>query len=188
MRRRQVVIGAIVALATSVAGGFAWAAIPGEGGMIQGCYDSGGNVKVVAALPCPKGYTPLAWNQTGAPGPQGIQGPKGDQGDDGRPGPGVKTIAGRVAVDDSVLAGTGFRVVGFADGIYWITFPSGTWSGCPSPVMTFAPSDTRATVHVIHGAATECRADGGGSVLVEAALPGGLSASEPAFDFVAVQP
>jgi len=66
--------GAIVA--TALAGGIAWAAIP-EGGVIQGCYDSGGNVKVVAALPCPKGYTPLSWNQ------QGLKGDKGDKGDPG---------------------------------------------------------------------------------------------------------
>ncbi|HXY17678.1 MAG TPA: hypothetical protein VEH79_05890 [Gaiellaceae bacterium] len=41
--------------------------IPGANGVIQGCYDSGGNLKVVASLPCPKRYTPLAWNQLGPP-------------------------------------------------------------------------------------------------------------------------
>jgi hypothetical protein len=86
VRGRHFVIAAAVGLAAAVVGGFAWAAIPGDGGLIQGCYDSGGNVKVVAALPCPKGYTPLAWNQSGTPGPQGIQGPKGDQGDRGEQG------------------------------------------------------------------------------------------------------
>lgn len=41
--------------------------IPGANGVIQGCYDSGGNVKVVAALPCPKGYTAFSfYSQSGA--------------------------------------------------------------------------------------------------------------------------
>jgi hypothetical protein len=75
-----------------LAGGIAWGAI-GEGGVIQGCYDSGGNLKVVAAPPCPKGYTPLQWNQQGPkgdPGPKGATGDpgaKGLPGDDGAPGP-----------------------------------------------------------------------------------------------------
>jgi microcystin-dependent protein len=98
------------AIAIVLAGGVAWAAI-GDGGVIQGCYDSGGNLKVVAALPCPKGYTPLPWNQQGPPGipgatggtgPAGVKGdkgdpclpsdpacvgPKGDKGDKGDQGP-----------------------------------------------------------------------------------------------------
>jgi hypothetical protein len=49
----------------AVVGGVAWAAIPGPGGVIQGCYDAGGNLKVVEQLPCPKGNKPIAWNQTG---------------------------------------------------------------------------------------------------------------------------
>ena len=71
-----------------LAGGVAWAAIP-EGGVIQGCYDSGGNLKLVAALPCPKGYTPLAWNQQGLQGPhvpQGIPGTNGTNGANGQDG------------------------------------------------------------------------------------------------------
>ena len=51
----------------AVVGGVAWAAIPGAGGVIQGCYDGGGNLKVVEQLPCPKGNKPIAWNQTGPP-------------------------------------------------------------------------------------------------------------------------
>jgi hypothetical protein len=125
VRGRHFAIAAAAGLAAAAVGGFAWAAIPGDGGLIQGCYDSGGNVKVVAALPCPKGYTPLAWNQTGAPGPQGIQGPKGDQGEDGAPGPGVKTIAGRVDANGTVMAGTGFSVDHPEPGFYLLTFPAG---------------------------------------------------------------
>ena len=80
MRKRELIAAAIGALAATVlAGGIAWGAI-GDGGLIQGCYDSGGNLKIVAALPCPKGYTQLAWNR------EGIQGPKGDKGDPGPAG------------------------------------------------------------------------------------------------------
>ncbi len=72
MTKRDLVAAAAGALAASaLAGGVAWAAIPDSGGVIQGCYNSGGNLKVVDELPCPKGWTSLAWNQ---------QGPKGDPG------------------------------------------------------------------------------------------------------------
>ena len=50
-------VGAVATVVQASIGGI------GGGGVIQGCYDSGGNVKVVAALPCPKGYTALQWNQ-----------------------------------------------------------------------------------------------------------------------------
>jgi hypothetical protein len=85
MSRRDV-IAALAGAATVIVlgGGVAWAAIPATpGGVIQGCYDSGGNVKVVEAPPCPRGYTALPWNQQG---PQGIQGPKGEKGDKGDKG------------------------------------------------------------------------------------------------------
>jgi len=59
-----------------LAGGVAWATI-GSGGVIQGCYDSGGNLKVVNALPCPKGYTGLQWNQQGPAGKDGAPGVSG---------------------------------------------------------------------------------------------------------------
>jgi hypothetical protein len=84
MRRRDIVAalmgGAVVLV---LAGGVAWAAIPGPGGVIQGCYDSGGNVKVVEALPCPKSYTPFEWNQQGLPGAKGDKGDNGTDGTDG---------------------------------------------------------------------------------------------------------
>lgn len=90
-RRSSVLVGAVVgAFATMLLGGIAWAAIPTTpGGVIQGCYDSGGNVKVVEALPCPKNHTPFQWNQQGLkgdPGAQGIPGEKGEKGDPGQKG------------------------------------------------------------------------------------------------------
>jgi hypothetical protein len=90
MKRRDLIAAATGALAATVlAGGVAWAGIPGSSGVIQGCYDSGGNVKVVESLPCPRSYTPFSWNQQGIQGPKGdtgLQGPKGDKGDTGATG------------------------------------------------------------------------------------------------------
>ena len=90
--------------AAVLAGGVAWAAIP-EGGVIQGCYDAGGNLKVVAALPCPKGYTSLPWNQQGV---QGLPGQSGKNGADGKSptvaqlGPGdANCSAGGAAITDA---------------------------------------------------------------------------------------
>jgi hypothetical protein len=78
MRRRDLIAAlAGGAFALLLAGGAAWAAIPGPDGVIQGCYDGGGNVKVVQALPCPKNYTPFQWNEQGLkgePGPAGANG------------------------------------------------------------------------------------------------------------------
>jgi len=69
-RRPKLVAGAIGGvIAAAVVGGIAWAAIPGPGGVIQGCYDSGGNVKVVNALPCPKGFTPFSFLASTAKAP-----------------------------------------------------------------------------------------------------------------------
>ena len=64
----RVVVGACTVV---VVGGIATAvqaSIPGSDGVIHGCYDSGGNVKVIdtsKTKSCPKGYTALNWSQTG---------------------------------------------------------------------------------------------------------------------------
>src|SRR5262245_2750514 len=68
------------------AGGAAYATI-GDGGVINACYDSGGNLKLVSAPPCPKGYTALSWNQQGPSGPPGQAGAKGERGETGPSGP-----------------------------------------------------------------------------------------------------
>jgi hypothetical protein len=172
MRRRHVFIAAAVGLAASVLGGFGWAAIPGDGGLVQGCYDSGGNVKVVGALPCPKGYTPLAWNQAGSPGPQGIQGPKGDQGDRGERGlpgadgqngadgqdgaPGAPGVTGYEIVTShaSVPAGNvGFKGAGCPTGKHVLgggVVPFGANTGS-AIVGSFPGSDTTWTVLYYNG-------------------------------------
>jgi hypothetical protein len=97
MKRGDLISAAAGAFAAAVmATGIAYGAggIPGSDGTIQGCYDSGGNLKVIAAAPCPKGYTALPWNQQGVKGDSGNSclssdplcvGPKGDKGDKGDP-------------------------------------------------------------------------------------------------------
>ena len=90
MRRRDVLAAAAGAIAaTALAGGIAWAAIPGPGGVIQGCYkQNGGQLRVVdAAGDCNASELGLSWSQTGPSGPQGAQGPSGPQGGQGPSGP-----------------------------------------------------------------------------------------------------
>jgi hypothetical protein len=67
-------------------GGTAFAvssSIPDSAGVVHGCYDSGGNVKVIdtsVTTTCPKGYTSLNWNQTGPAGKDGKDGTNGTAG------------------------------------------------------------------------------------------------------------
>jgi hypothetical protein len=100
------------AAATLALGSFAWAAIPGGGGVISGCYDkSSGQLRVTdAATNLPKGCSSkeatLAWNQQG---PQGIQGVPGPQGDPGLSSAHVYRVKAVQTVNstETVLAATG---------------------------------------------------------------------------------
>jgi hypothetical protein len=62
-------------------------------------------VRIVnAAADCRSWETPLSWNQTGEPGPQGLaglQGPAGPEGPEGSPGP--QGLAGNLALAGSEL-------------------------------------------------------------------------------------
>jgi hypothetical protein len=73
----------------------------------------------------------------GATGPTGAPGSGGATGPTGAPGPGVRTIAGIVDSDATILAGSGFTVSKSSTGHYTITFPAGTWSTLP--VVTVTP-------------------------------------------------
>jgi hypothetical protein len=113
--------GATVALVAGTTTAYAAIAGPIDGsGVIHGCYDSGGNLKVVdASAPgCPKGYTGLNWNQQGAAGPAGPAGPKGDTGAQGPAGPagpaGPKGDAGATGAPGA--PGTGATVASLASG------------------------------------------------------------------------
>jgi len=95
----------LVAVLLALAGGVAYATIPGSDGVIHACYSrSGGALRVVDAsvTGCKSGETSLDWNvrgpagpqgaagaggPTGAPGPAGPMGPAGPKGDAGAAGP-----------------------------------------------------------------------------------------------------
>ena len=79
---------ALVVLCLGAAATAAWAAIPGAGGVITGCYKNGhGQLRVIdEADSCLPSETELTWSQTGPAGPQGPQGPPGPQGPQGPPG------------------------------------------------------------------------------------------------------
>ena len=93
MKKQTLLIAAASAAAASaIAGGIAWAAIPGDGGVIQGCYTKVGGV--LRVIDTARGQAcngtlevPISWNQQGLPGEPGAAGAKGDKGDKGDPGP-----------------------------------------------------------------------------------------------------
>ena len=83
LRRGRLTALAAVAVGL-LAGGVAYAAIPGSGGVISGCYKKiGGALRVIdagAGVRCNASETPLNWNQTGPRGATGDQGPSGPAG------------------------------------------------------------------------------------------------------------
>lgn len=112
--RRSVALGALAgALVTGLVGTVAWAAIPGEGGVVQACYrKAGGNLRVIDAARgqrCRAGVEKaLSWNQVGRPG---LRGPAGEDGEDGADGldglDGVDGIDGGDGLDGrTILNGT----------------------------------------------------------------------------------
>jgi hypothetical protein len=91
MRRRDVIAALLGgAIAIMLAGGIAWAAIPGDGGVIQGCYTKiGGILRVIDTAKgehCLGIELPISWNQKGPPGKDGTNGTKGTNGKDGKDG------------------------------------------------------------------------------------------------------
>ena len=70
--------------ASALAGGVAWATIPGDGGVIQGCYTKvGGILRVVDAEKgqhCLGIEVPINWNQRGLKGDPGANGTNGAPG------------------------------------------------------------------------------------------------------------
>ena len=76
MRLKSLVAASAVVAVGVIVVGIAYAAIPGGGGRIQGCYvTKGGALRVVnAASECTKQELPLDWNQAGQPGTNGAPG------------------------------------------------------------------------------------------------------------------
>jgi hypothetical protein len=103
MKRQTLLTALASAFAVSaIAGGVAYATIPDEAGVINGCYrtsldDQRGQLRVVDdPASCRSNEVAIHWNQKGTQGIQGIQGetgatgpqgPKGDKGDTGETGP-----------------------------------------------------------------------------------------------------
>jgi hypothetical protein len=93
MQTRKILITAGIAALMLGGGTAAYAAtasIPGQGGVIAGCYvKSGGTLRVIdsSVTTCKKNETSLDWNQTGPAGPAGLAGPTGPAGATGSPGP-----------------------------------------------------------------------------------------------------
>ena len=98
-RRRAVLLGAAVVVGVPLAG-VAYAAVPGEDGVIHGCYAADGALRVLDTASsdrrkreCTSRETAISWNQegpqgnTGPAGPEGEVGPQGDPGPVGEPGP-----------------------------------------------------------------------------------------------------
>lgn len=74
---------AVAVTALGLTGGLAYAAIPSDGGVINGCYNlTTGVLRAVdSAADCRNGEGALAWNQVGQAGPQGPQGLQGPRGE-----------------------------------------------------------------------------------------------------------
>lgn len=84
---------------TLAAVGVGYAAIPGNDGVIKGCYattnglllgipHSKGDTRIVDSAEACRSYeTPLSWSQQGPKGDPGPQGPQGEKGDTGATGP-----------------------------------------------------------------------------------------------------
>lgn len=82
--RRHAVAYLALAVATTAAGGAAYATIPDAARVIHGCYmGSGSTLRVIdtdVGDACRAGETALDWNQTGLPGPAGPAGAQGPPG------------------------------------------------------------------------------------------------------------
>ncbi len=81
IRRRSWLLGlTCVLLIGAASAGVAWATIPGNDGVIHGCYlKSGGTLRVIDAsvTNCKRGEVALDWNQSGPQGPPGTAGVPG---------------------------------------------------------------------------------------------------------------
>jgi hypothetical protein len=84
-KSKKLALGAVLATATVIGAGVAYAQIP-SGGVITGCYSKlGGALRVVdaATTSCRSWETTLTWNQQGQPGPAGKDGTNGTNGTNG---------------------------------------------------------------------------------------------------------
>jgi hypothetical protein len=72
--------------------------IPGPNGVIHGCYNASGLLRLEpSADACQGKETAISWNQKGPQGPQGKTGPEGPQGPTGPAGPGEEAFTSGTA-------------------------------------------------------------------------------------------
>jgi hypothetical protein len=85
--RRLTLIGLFVGVGVAV-GGIAYAAIPDSSGLIHGCYQKNGNLRVIDSTGkgCTTSEKPLSWSQTGLTGTTGAAGTTGPTGATGATG------------------------------------------------------------------------------------------------------
>ena len=201
MRTRDLAAGGLGAVvAAALAGGIAWAAIPGPGGVIQGCYkQNGGQLRVVdAAGDCGPSELAVSWSQTGPSGPQGEFGPSGPQGGTGPSGPsgadgapgdpgptGSSGPSGALGGGPVAWARVG-RVSGFisGSGVTAVTIVNASpffWIACfdvAAPVSQaqatgkFTPSGDGATVHAYAIPSQACGAPYDAQVMMQAPAGG----------------
>ncbi len=107
-RRRSIALAAASScVAVLLVGGIARATIPGDGGVINGCYGKvGGVVRVIDVAKGEKCVTtletPLSWNQKGQKGEPGLPGAAGAPGMNGSNGDdGVSPTVAQLAAGDS---------------------------------------------------------------------------------------
>ena len=115
-RRKRILALSGLGLALVLAAvGVGYAAIPGAGGVINGCYDKGsGALRVVdEGVACKSKETALSWNQQGQPGAPGAPGQPGGPGEPGAPGePGPAGALGYETIAPSTQLGAGQWVIG----------------------------------------------------------------------------
>ena len=85
--RRLTLIALVVGVGVA-AGGIAYASIPDSSGVIHGCYQKNGNLRVIDSTGkgCTTSEKPLSWNQTGPSGLTGSTGLTGATGPTGSTG------------------------------------------------------------------------------------------------------
>ena len=105
MRRRDPLWASVgAAIATALAGGIAWGAVPGDGRVIHGCYHkTEGQLRVIdpGTDTCRPSEVPIAWNE------QGVRGEKGDPGK--RAGTAATDMTARVSPSNRKLRATTAR-------------------------------------------------------------------------------
>jgi len=122
----RVRVTALVAVVVGLAvGGIAYASIPDSHGVIHGCYQNGGNLRVIDSSTgsCRPSEVALNWNQTGPTGERGPTGGRGPTGSTGISGYQVVTVNSASDTTDyktvTAVCPTGKQILGGGAGVFW---------------------------------------------------------------------